>query len=429
MQKKQPIYPIEPWCVTEEAFSIENNYRNETTFALSNGYIGIRGTFEEGYDFSTDIGLEGNFINGFYDSEKIRYGEWNFGFPEYSQTLLNLPNLKTTEIYFGDERFDLRTGTTVKSRRTLDMRAGIVTRDIEWISPKGKSVHIQTTKLVSFALPHLMVNRISIEPVNFDDEIRLISILDADVENHTRVTNPLVDYGPFGRRLEPVNITAEDGLLLYNGQTKVSEKTMACGSCCRIVGDARFLSEEAEAFGAKTVYGASGAVTLDKFIAYRDDPPEDFIEQSLEAAAVLGFDAIVEKQKAYLADFWRTSDVSIIGDDAIQQGVRFNLFHMMQSAGRGGKAGMGAKGLSGEGYEGLYFWDTEIYVMPVFTHTAPDITKGLLDYRYHTLDAARARARELGHPKGALYPWRTINGHEASTYVPLGTAQYHINAD
>ncbi|MDR2904303.1 MAG: glycoside hydrolase family 65 protein, partial [Clostridiales bacterium] len=400
MQKKQPIYPIEPWCVTEEAFSLENNYRNETAFALSNGYIGTRGTFEEGYDFSTDMGLEGNFINGFYDSEKIRYGEWNFGFPEYSQTLLNLPNLKTTEIYFGGERFDLRAGVAAKSRRTLDMRSGIVTRDIEWVSPKGKIVHIRTTKLVSFALPHLMANRVSIEPMNFDGEIRFVSILDADVENHTRVTNPLVDYGPFGRRLEPASITAENGMLLYSGRTKVTDKTMACGSFCQISGDARLLSEEAEVFGAKTVYTANGSVTSDKFIIYRDDPPDGCIKQSLEDASALGFNAIVEKQKKYFADFWQTSDVSITGDDTIQQGVRFNLFHMMQSAGRGGKAGMGAKGLSGEGYEGHYFWDTEIYVMPVFTHTAPEITKGLLDYRYHTLDAARARARELGHPKG-----------------------------
>ena len=101
----------------------------------------------------------------------------------------------------------------------------------------------------------------------------------------------------------------------------------------------------------------------------------------------------------------------------------------MQAAGRDGNTGMGAKGLSGEGYEGHYFWDTEMYVLPVLIYTEPEAARKLLEYRYHTLNQARARARILGHDKGALFPWRTINGEEASTYYPLGTAQYHINAD
>ena len=107
---KKPIYPVETWNVTEKEFSMETNYRNETTFALSNGYIGTRGTFEEGYDFSVDEGLEGNFINGFYESVDIPYGEWNYGFPTKSQSLLNLPDLKKTEIYADGELFDMRTG-------------------------------------------------------------------------------------------------------------------------------------------------------------------------------------------------------------------------------------------------------------------------------------------------------------------------------
>ena len=95
---KRPIYPIQVWDITETEFDIKNNYRNETTFALSNGYIGTRGTFEEAYDFDIDTGLEGNFVNGFYESGKIRYGEANFGSPLFSQSLLNLPNLKETDL-------------------------------------------------------------------------------------------------------------------------------------------------------------------------------------------------------------------------------------------------------------------------------------------------------------------------------------------
>lgn len=128
-------------------------------------------------------------------------------------------------------------------------------------------------------------------------------------------------------------------------------------------------------------------------------------------------------------EFWSKADIKIEGDSGLQQGIRFNLFHIMQSAGRDGRTGMGAKGLSGEGYEGHYFWDTEMYVLPVFVYTDSELAKQLLNYRYDTLNQARDRAKILGHMKGALYPWRTINGEEASTYFPLGTAQYHINAD
>ena len=109
MEFNKPIYPIEPWTITETEFKRENNYRNETTFALSNGYLGTRGTLEEGYPFTEKEGLEGNFINGFYESENIRYGEWNFGFPLTSQSLLNLPNMKITKIMLcGDECEEFR---------------------------------------------------------------------------------------------------------------------------------------------------------------------------------------------------------------------------------------------------------------------------------------------------------------------------------
>ena len=156
---------------------------------------------------------------------------------------------------------------------------------------------------------------------------------------------------------------------------------------------------------------------------------EGFAKKELKEAVEGGWQKEFEAQQAKIHEFWEISDVQIYDDEALQQGIRFNLFHIMQSAGRDGRTGMGAKGLSGEGYEGHYFWDTEMYVLPVFVYTAPELAKKLLEYRFRTLDQARDRAKVLGHPKGALYPWRTINGEEASTYFPLGTAQYHINAD
>jgi alpha,alpha-trehalose phosphorylase len=150
-----------------------------------------------------------------------------------------------------------------------------------------------------------------------------------------------------------------------------------------------------------------------------------------------GFHQLLASQEQYMDDFWRRSDVRVrdTREDRtkrstveIQQAIRFNLFHILQASGRAEDAGVPAKGLTGRAYEGHYFWDTEIYVVPFLTYTSPRIAKNLLTFRYKMLPQARAHARQLGH-RGAMFPWRTISGEEASAYYAAGTAQYHINAD
>lgn len=229
-QYREPIYPIEPWDVTETEYNPQNNYRNETTFALSNGYIGTRGTYEEAYDFPATEGLEGNFINGFYESEDIRYGEWNFGFPEKSQSLLNLPDVKAVRLYLDDEMLDMREGAVTEYSRALHMKEGTVTREFVWTSPKGRSVKVELERFVSFTDKNLMAMRYRVTALNFSGTIRFVSELNGNVENHTRVTNPLVDYGPFGRRLVPEALEAGDDGLFYQGHTLKSGLTMACGA-------------------------------------------------------------------------------------------------------------------------------------------------------------------------------------------------------
>ena len=444
MEFKKPIYPIEQWNITETEFKKENNYRNETTFALSNGYIGTRGTFEEAYPFDVDTGLEGNFVNGFYESNEIRYGEANFGSPLLSQSLLNLPNLKEIHILLDGEEFSLEQGKVEDYARSLHMKDGILERKLIWTSPSGKKTEFHFSRLVSFARKNIMAVRCQVTPVNYAGNVEFVSKLQADVENHTRKTNPIVDYGPFGRRLEPDKVTAENDGSYYEGTTIGSRLTMACGSVHELWRDGKKetgLAWTAQAGEMDTVSRVSlevkegECITLDKFIGYstsldmEKEKLESFLQEELAAAKSEGFEKLEELQKAYMQKFWKTADVEIKGNEELQQGLHFNLFHIIQSAGRDGRTGMGAKGLSGEGYEGHYFWDTEMYVLPVLIFTEPDTAKHLLDYRYATLPQARDRARILGHMKGALYPWRTINGNEASTYYPLGTAQYHINAD
>lgn len=487
---KKAIYPLESWTITESSFEIRNNYRNETTFALSNGYIGTRGTFEEAYPFDIDTGLEGNFINGFYEREQIRYGEANFGSPPLSQSLLNLPNLKETQLILDGEVFDMRKGKIEDYARTLFMRDGVLERALIWTSPSGKKVRIRIRRLVSFAMKNIMAIRYEVTPLNFDGAICFVSKLQADVENHTRKTNPIVDYGPFGRKLEPMKLTADESWIYYEGITQTSKLTVGCGSVHNIwtyedIGAQGKKREDSEhinqnkkkklgekdreevkksvqtgTFDAQISFTLEGkkdnALVLEKMICYTSDldmPLEGlkgFVQKTLNTAQKLGYDEVERLQKEYMHRFWESADVEIrekkeqsehtndrekternsqTADIAQQQGIRFNLFHVFQAAGRDGRTGMGAKGLSGEGYEGHYFWDTEMYMMPVLTYTQPEVVRSLLEYRYHTLPQARERARILGHDKGALFPWRTINGEEASTYYPLGTAQYHIIAD
>ena len=129
-----------------------------------------------------------------------------------------------------------------------------------------------------------------------------------------------------------------------------------------------------------------------------------------------------------LAPLWARTDLAIEGDPRIEQALRFNLFHVFQSSGRDGHGSAAAKGLTGEGYEGHYFWDAEIFMLPALVHAAPELARGMLEYRHRTLDRSRLHAREMNHPRGALYAWRTISGDECSAYFPSGSAQYHINA-
>lgn len=448
MEYKQAIYPVEEWEITEEGFSMDFVYRNETTFALSNGYFGTRGTFEEGYDFSEEEGLEGNFINGFYESEAIRYGEWNYGFPTESQSLLNLPDLKPIRLFLEEEEFDMRLGKLEVCKRVLHMERGYVSRDVVWESPKGRRVRIHTERLVSFQFKNRMVMSYQVTPLNFSGTIRLRSELRADVENHTGKTNPLVDYGPFGKHLILEEMTVGENSLFYQGKTLNSGLTMACGSSHKLrdAGHGELLrgytvkgelseKEEKGWITYEMLLEEGRGIQLDKFIAYSsvlDMPGEElggFLEKELTEAGEMGFEAMKAEQESYMRKYWETADIKIHGETHLQQGIRFNLFHILQAPGRDGRTGMGAKGLTGEGYEGHYFWDTEMYVLPVFVYTNPELAKSILDYRFHTLEEARERARVLGHEKGALYPWRTINGKEASTYFPLGTAQYHINGD
>lgn len=437
---KQAIYPYHEWEIIEQEFCIENNYRNETIFALSNGYIGMRGNLEEGYTGPKGTGLEGTYINGFYESEIIKYGEVAYGFAEKSQTMLNVTDGKIIKLYIEDEAFDMLTGEVTEYRRTLNLKEGVLTRNLIWHSPKGKQVKIEINRLVSFRRKHLAAISYKVTPLNFDGQIRLVSALNGDVTNLTVENDPRVGSGLQGRVLSVENKRVDDTFGMLKQKTQHTGFTLLCAMENSLETDCPYhLENTVTDCMVSTNYIIHGekskTVTLTKYIAYVTS--RDLDERQLETtvkdtvfqAKKDGFEKLLEEQKEYMNDFWYRANVTVKGDVALQQGLRFNMFHLLQSVGKDGKTNICAKGLTGEGYEGHYFWDTEMYMLPFFLYHSPDISRKLLEYRYHILDKARQRARQMSHPKGVLYPWRTIDGEECSAYFPAGTAQYHINAD
>ncbi len=440
MQKNNLL--CSPWEITENVFSREENAKNETIFALGNGYIGTRGTFEENYHFGKSNGMEGNFINGFYESEPIHYGEFNYGFPKKSQTMLNVTNAKIIHLFVDQEEFQITDEKTTNYRRTLSLKEGILSRECIWETSSGKRMRICIERLVSFDYKHLVSIRYQVEPLNFSGTIQLISQIETDVCNHTAKANPLIDYGPYGKSLfTKESVISEDSSRLTSlSQVKNNQFWLFTG--CLHIFDTQTkyktviqdTSSHLLTLGYDLDVEQGRTAMMTKQIIYTThENSKDICKREgntlLSKAENLSFDFLKEKQRQFLDAFWEKTDVEINGDESAQQGLRFNLFHVLQATGRDGITSVGAKGLSGEGYEGHCFWDTEMYIIPFYTHTYPELSRNLLMYRYHYLDEARHQAFLLGHKKGALYPWRTINGNDASAYFLLGSAQYHINCD
>lgn len=443
MQQKHSrlhTFPLDPWMIRETGFDTDSHFPDESLFALGNGYIGLRGTHEESYTGPQGSSRDGCYLNGFYESEEIHYPEAAFGLAKQNQFMLNVPNGKAVECWLDGERLDLLQGTTEAYERALDFRTGILTRSFQWISPKGRRLAVRSRRIVCLAHKHLYAVHYEIEALNFSGRIRLTSPLDGAVKNLEAGDDPRVGSAVSGPSLHLVDIEQQAGFAALTQRTGNSGFTLvsaidselnSCGSVAleKAVHDQRIETH----FDFHLDQGENAAlVKFGCYFSSRDYPEKELMARAKEAltqARANGFDKLCEEQQQYLAEYWQQADVEIAGDDALQQGMRFNQFHLLQSVGRDGKTNIAAKGLTGEGYEGHYFWDTEIYILPFFLYTKPDIARKLLEYRYSGLGHARERARQMSHTKGALYPWRTIAGEECSAYFPAGTAQYHINAD
>jgi alpha,alpha-trehalose phosphorylase len=430
------LVPTQPWGMTETRYAHEFLAQTETICALANGYLGLRGDFEEG----TPIAKPGVFLNGFYETWPIVYGEAAYGFAKTGQTIVNATDGKIIRLYVDDEPLEIHKAHLLKFRRTLDWRTGTLDREILWETPGGKRIAVTSRRMVSMTHRHLALLTYDVRCLNDTAHIILSSeMMIRHLAGEGEQSDPRRLAGVDGRVLDPVARRSRNRRVILCHRTRSSGITLACGMDHQLVTGGR--CRESIRCGenrAEEVFSvdvdAQQPVHLTKFLSYHfaeDCEVEELsnrAERTLDRAMEIGEIRLFEEQREHYDAFWKRADVEIGGDPLVQQAVRFNLFQVRQATARAEGHGVPAKGLTGQGYEGHYFWDGEIYVLPYVIYTDPRIAGNLLHFRWAQLDRARAHARELGHA-GALFPWRTINGDEASAYYAAGTAAYHINAD
>ncbi|MEU5549323.1 glycosyl hydrolase family 65 protein [Micromonospora sp. NPDC047793] len=431
---RERAYPVEPWHVRETRLDMDVLAQSESVFALSNGHVGLRGNLDEGEPH----GLPGTYLNSFYELRPLPYAEAGFGFPESGQTIVNVTNGKLIRLLVDDEPLDVRYGEVLAHERVLDMRAGTLHRSLHWRSPAGREVRVNTTRLVSFRQRSVAAIRYEVAVAD-GKPLRLIvqSELVANETLPPQSRDPRVAAVLESPLEAEEELTTEDGGLLIH-RTKVSGLRVAAAMEHEVDSPAR-TTVESEGYEdwVRTTIGCvlepGQTLRVVKYLTYgwssrRSLPAlRDQVGAALAAARLDGWDGLVREQREYLDEFWDAADVEVEGDPEVQQAVRFGLFHVLQAGARAERRPISAKGLTGPGYDGHAFWDTEMFVLPVLTYTHPAAVRDALYWRFSTLEQAHERARTL-NLQGAAFPWRTIEGPESSGYWPAGTAAFHIAA-
>ncbi|MER7486006.1 glycosyl hydrolase family 65 protein [Streptomyces sp. NPDC126497] len=430
----QRAYDVEPWTVREHRLDLDVLAQSESVFALSNGHVGWRGNLDEGEPH----GLPGSYLNGVHELHPLPYAEAGYGYPESGQTVIDVTNGKVIRLLVDDEPFDLRYGRLVRHERTLDLRRGVLERVCEWTSPAGSTVRVRSTRLVSLTQRAVAAVAYEVEPVDSRTRVVVQSELvanesppapDGDPRAARVLKSPLEPEEDFaeGHRLRLVHRTRRSGLRVAVAADHVVDGPERTTTGCESNVDVARLT-------VTSVLEPGQRLRVEKLVAHgwsgaRSRPAmSDQVEAALAAAAHSGWQGLLDEQRAHLDDFWSRADVEVDGDEEIQQAVRFALFHVLQAGARAERRAIPAKGLTGSGYDGHAFWDTEVFVLPLLICTVPDAAAEALRWRQSTLPVARERATQLGL-RGAAFPWRTIEGSEGSAYWPAGTAAFHVNAD
>jgi alpha,alpha-trehalose phosphorylase len=432
---REPHIEVHPWAVHETDVDLDLLAQMESVFALSNGHVGLRGTFDEGEPH----GLPGTYLNGVYETRPLPYAEAGYGFPEAGQTVVNVTNGKLIRLLVDDEPFDLRYGTLVSHLRVLDLRAGTLTREVEWTSPAGQGIRLRSVRLVSLVQRAVAAILWEVEPVGAPARIVVQSELVANEVMPQPASSDPRAAAALRAPLQSEYAGQHETRVTFVHRTRVSELRVGAAMDHIVEGpDGAERSCEAENDLGRVTVAASvdpgRKLRVVKFLSYgwsagRSLPAvRDQVEAALAEARHTGWDGLLAGQREVLDEFWRRADVEVEGDPEIQTAVRFSLFHALQAGARAEGRAIPAKGLTGPGYDGHAFWDTEAFVLPLLTYSVPDAAAAALRWRHSTLPLARDRARTL-NLAGAAFPWRTIAGEECSAYWPAGTAAFHVSGD
>lgn len=396
----------------------QNDYDNstlekaESLLFNGNGYIGIRGNLEECYydHFATN---RETYINGFYETKKISYPEKMYGFTETGETMISVVDGQTTLITIGGESFQINEGEISDWSRYLDMEKGITVRELTWTSPNGLMTKIRIVRLASFVHKNIFAMQYEFERLNHEEEILLTTHINFYPVRTIDKNDPRMSHD-----IQTIHVKSVDTISQkIEFESKYSNQLATCywyvseeNTTWEVTSDRVILSNK-----------LSGSKFVKKFSYIHGEQKHEGFE--------LPFERYLELQKEYLDVFWNVAKVEIDSEIAIEESVNFGTYSLLQSLGTNGQTSIAAKGLSGSGYEGHYFWDTEMYIFPVFLHVNPDLAKSILSYRINKLEKARENRKMFGYHTGVLYPWRTISGIESSPFFEAGSAQHHINAD
>jgi len=396
----------------------------ETLFHNANGYIGIRSCFEEGYPDRIKS-IRGTYINGFYEYADMPQAENLRGLAEEKRIMLNIADTQGIRLFLDDEEFNLWGGMVTDSRRTLNMSGGYSERYVHWHSPNGKEAEIRIRRLASFTRPCLFLIEYSVKALNFSGTVHIISAHKADVENSGHLEGAEADAK---RYLDIINSETEKNASFFTAET-IKSKLKVCTAVDHVFSkDANIKTAINNNTAACTIdaqISQNESITLHKYSVFCDSAPDCLKKAKEELANSMAAPAqtLFQEQREYLDKYWNNALLEIEGDDELQQAIQFNMYQLLQTAGKEGQGIVAAKGLCAQGYDEHYSRDTEIYIEPFFVISNPEIARNLISYRYDSLEQAKKNALHLGYKTGALFPWR------ANMDNGCAAAQYHINGD
>ncbi|TLM75558.1 glycoside hydrolase family 65 protein [Pseudarthrobacter sp. NamB4] len=425
-------FPNTPWQLVETRHEPGNEGTLETLFALGNGHLGIRGA----HWAAADSDLPGSFINGLHEIWDIKHAENAFGFARTGQRILYIPDANNFTLIIDGEPLTLAESEVLEYRRSVDFSTGFYECRITWQCRSGAVVTTTERRAVGFASRGSL--GISLEvatdrDISADVTSSVINRQDQPVEDHS-AHDPRRAGRHAGRVLLPLRLDGGDGSLRLAWEAAESKQRVGLAvDHWTSSGHQPFetrVDQDDSSVRYVLAISANEPFRLEKSVSYAaaaaaQDPSVDAAGVAEEGLRSVG--EIFAESEAHYREYWAVADIVVAGQPVLQQAIRWNLFQLAQATARAGVAGIPAKGVTGSGYEGHYFWDQEVYLLPYLTYTNPEGARQVLEFRHAMLPEAKIRAKELS-VDGALFPWRTINGLEASAYYAAGTAQFHIAA-